>query len=407
MRSRKPTAGPVRRRIRQLVSRAGGARVVMQMAAVAAGAVFTSLAGWQFSEATGAWQEAVRVEIGQSNVYEFTARQVYADEGQLAFRIAAIEIRADAYREIQETNPQARTLGEVADQTAFALRRAAPRDTLAGDRQYDLPSGGSDTLRRLTIVTDGQVPTPDPSIPARTGDEHARTAQRIVWLTALATALAMAGACLPAPGQRAAGQRRSSRPRFELFPQPGETPHRRRRVARILLVLWAAGTLLPLAQVTLGAAEQHAQAQSARLAIRENASRTISLTRQAFRATAEQTLAEIDIAATARTIGIVYDPDPATQARTQALASAEETAVDRARKVIGGMARDPRREDGLETPLFEALTSDQADWDLTAARARSETTKAEAFGRASNVILGLIGLVLVYEARVQHRHSRP
>lgn len=366
------------------------ARVVVQVVAILVGAACTALAGWMYSDASSAWQKALQQEVDRAGVLQDDVRQVYANEGPFAFRVAALQIRAAALAPLAGTNAAAATEKAIAENAAFAFRQVSAPQNLAGQRRYDLSGGGSNLLLRLADVGAARQPAPDPGVPDREGDDLARLALWISVVTALVTGLAVVGATL----------RRSARPVVELYPQPGIATGPERRVAMLLLVIWSAGVLLPLVQLAFSSQEQRYQAESARHAVQSRSAKSISSTRTEFGRTALQIAAEGGVAATARELDVVYE-DERTVADARELARAEEAAAARSAEVATSMARDPAPADKVEADLAAALVSEKYDWDVVTAQAAWETRKADAAGLVSNTMLAVIGLVVLAEAAVQ------
>lgn len=385
--------------LRTFRDRIGGTRVVVQIIAIVVGAALTFFAGWRYSDAASAWQEAIRVEVARSGVYQDDVRRVYANEGPFAFRVAATEIRADVLTPLAGTNVAAATQREIAAQTAFALRGAADPGTLLGERSYDLPGGGSNLPRRLVDVADARGSTPDPDAPDREGDRLARLAGWTALLNAVITGLAVVGACVRPPRRRSARSQNFTAEPLGFYPQPGEATGQQRRVAFLLLAIWTAGVLVPLIQLAFSSQEQRYQAESARHAIQARSAKSISLTRTEFLITARQIAQEGNIAATAREIDANYKGAKAV-AEAGELARAEEMAAVRSAAVADTMALAPAPADGVEEGLATALTTEQYDWDFLAAMSAWETKKADNASLVSNLMLGLIGLVVLLEAVV-------
>ncbi|MCX2947064.1 hypothetical protein [Lentzea sp. NEAU-D7] len=365
---------------------------VVQVVAILAGAAFTFLAGWKYSDASSAWQEAIRVEVDRAGVRQDEVRRVYANEGPFAFRVAALQIRAEALAPLEGVNPSAAAERTIAENAAFSLRQASGPTTLLGQRRYDLPGGGSDLVHRLADVAAQRAkPLPDPEVSDRRGDDFARFARWISVITVLVTGLAVAGASLR-------GSARSQE--VELFAQPGAADEPERRFAYLALAVWAAGILFPLVQLTFSSQEQRLQAEAARYAVQARSAESISTTRTEFVNTARQIAREGDVAATGREIDAAY-ADARTAAAARELARAEEGAAARSDGVAVAMARAPAPADGIEAGLAAALVSGQRDWDSLAQQSARATKDADVAGIVSNTMLGVIGLVVLAEARVE------
>lgn len=363
------------------------ARVVVQVVAVLAGAAFTFLAGWKYSDASSAWQLAIRVEVEKAGVHQDEVRRVYANEGPFAFRVAVLQIRADALAPLGD---KARTERKIAEQAAFAFRQESGPTTLLGQQRYTLPGGGSDLVHRLADAgRQRENPLPDPEVPDREGDDFARLAFWISVITVLVTGLAVFGASV-----------RGREPPLQLLPQPGSAPAPERRLTFLLLAIWTAGVLFPLTQLYFSSQEQRYQADSARHAVQARSAESISSTRAEFGTTALQIAGEGSVAAIAREAGTAYS-DAQTKADAREVAQAEQRAATRGAVVADAMARPPVPADGVEPGLAGALTSEPYDWAVVKALSDWEAKNGDTFGTLSNTVLGLIGLVVLAEARFE------
>ncbi|MGH3806410.1 MAG: hypothetical protein ACRDRU_07210 [Pseudonocardiaceae bacterium] len=129
-----------------------GARSWLQIAVLIVIAVTVFIATWQFSEAGGLWQDAVREDVRRSAALQEDVRYAYADEAALGFRVAAAEARADGLRALKNTSRLAASEYTIATQTAFALRQASPPDNLIGGVSYVRGELGYDMVRRLVDI---------------------------------------------------------------------------------------------------------------------------------------------------------------------------------------------------------------------------------------------------------------
>jgi hypothetical protein len=384
-----------------MLERVGGGRVALQLVTIMAGAALAGAASLAYSEANGIWQQALRGEVARSNALQETVRAVYGDEAPDAFRIAVLEIRADTLRRLGERNRLAVSQREVAEQTGFALRRAAHPDSLAGDHQFALPAGGADVPRRLADLTAQQARRQDPDALAADGDTAARLGGRIALVTIVVTAAAIVTALVPRRRRRGLHRNETA----ELIPQPGITARRHRRTSGLLLAAWAAAVLLPFGQLAFSAEEQRSQSRSARSAVQLTSDLAISLTRSSFQTQARRIAAEISMEATAREIGALSG-GPVDAASERAVARAEEAAASRSAEVAAAMSRDPRRQDGLSPREVAALVSREQDWKALAARQRAQADRADRFGGWSNTTVVLIAIVVAAGAMVQASTAR-
>jgi hypothetical protein len=146
--------------------------VLLACAAVVA-AVITARASFLGSDATGAWQSAVRQETKRSSLALLSIDYVYRTEGSSAFAIATEQMRADQARAMASAQPSLaaglESEAQVHDGVVTAL---LPSSELASDPRYALPGGGYDLQRRLA---DNRNQTPsdleiDPDLVMAQGD---------------------------------------------------------------------------------------------------------------------------------------------------------------------------------------------------------------------------------------------
>jgi hypothetical protein len=160
--------------------------VLLACAAVVA-AVITARAAFVASEATGAWQSAVRDEIRRSTLAVLSIDYVYGAEGRIAFHIASEQARAEAARTGASGQPaeiaaELEAEAQVHDGVVDAL---LPSSELASDPRYALEGGGFDLLARLA---DERSKDPadlaiDPNATIADGDAAAEHAVRLTAIT--------------------------------------------------------------------------------------------------------------------------------------------------------------------------------------------------------------------------------
>jgi hypothetical protein len=155
--------------------------LLLAVAAVAA-ALITLVALNSSSDASSAWQSALRQEVARGAVAVEDIRYVYAVEAPTAFQIAALEIQAEEYR---------RAASGAAPEVAAALEARAQvlEMTLASMRStiemavpaYALPEGGYDPLKRLAeALADPERVVYDPDGAMSTGDLAASRSDRLM-----------------------------------------------------------------------------------------------------------------------------------------------------------------------------------------------------------------------------------
>lgn len=391
-------------------------RTAVQLTAVILGALFAALAAVLYSDASGTWQQAIREESVRSSSIQEQIRAVYGDEAPVAFRVAAADARADALRLVDSTdstNPLVASERMVAEQSAFALRQSAPPGTLGSGKEYALPDGGFDVPRRIADLARGHPDAPNPDRTAAQGDGQAKLALYIALMTVVVTGAAVAVASIPAsPRARRRLQREARKP--ELLPQPGVADrHYHRRTSFVLLALWAAGVLLPFAQLALSGEEQRSQATAARTAVRLTTETATSLARTSFETTALRDAAMADAASAARELAAL-DADESSADAERAVARAEASAASRTRDIAVQMSRAPAIDQGANSYMLRALASGPAEWETDRRAQNSEADRADQFGSWANgivafiAILAAIGAIIeVFSAHYSNRRPRP
>jgi hypothetical protein len=383
-------------------------RAAVQLSAVALGAAFAAAAGLSYSSANGSWQQAVREESRKSSLVQETVRAVYGDEGPAAFRIAVAQERAKTLRRVRETDPAigahpivAAELA-IADQLAFSLPQGALPGTLAAGKSYALPGGGFDVHRRLADLAPAHAP--DPGRTAAEGDSQAQVGLLVTAATVLVTGTAVIAAAIPRRRRVEHPRRRKGRRRKpaagagepELLPQPGTADRARRRTSAVLLALWAAGVLLPFAQITLGGEEQRNQAAAARTAVQLTAGTATSLARTAFQTGILREAITADAASTARELAAIEVSGPAADAE-RALARAEAVAAADLRDIAERMGSAPP----AGNPASAALASTAADWTAAAGLQNAQADRAEVFGSLANDSIALIAILAAAGAAIE------
>lgn len=371
-------------------------RLVIQLVAVVLGAVFAAVAAVEYSDASGDWQKAIRQQTSRASAVQEDARAVYADEAPEAFRTASARVRADALRDIASTSRLAASEMVIATQLAFVRPRAAPPDTLAAGSRYLTPDGGYDVVRRVADATRHVALMPDPDGTFAAGDRHASTARWISGVTVAVTGLAVV----------AASVRRRPRPRPrvrdepEFIPQPGAADQPFRRTTVVLLVLWAAGVLLPFAQLALGGEEQRYQAVAAKTAAEISGEIASSQARTGFRTAALDDAVAARASAVARELAALDATGPEAAAE-RAMAAAEERGGIAVRGIAERMGRPPTEQEGLVPVVASAVASDVPDWAATGEIQGAAADRAEVFGNWSNAAVAAIAAVAAVSALVE------
>lgn len=368
--------------------------VTVQLFAVIVGAVLTGVVAYLYSDASGTWQQSVRDETERTAARQEQVRKIYGDEARVAFRAAVADIRARALRPIRDTSRLAASEYAVAAQAAFQLRRTSPPDSLVGDPRYALPNGGFDVPHRLTVLTRTEAEPTDAARTRAEGDTQAVRAGAVAVITVIFTGVATVAAAMPRRRGRG-GDDITDDP--QLIPQPGLAAAERRHITMLLLVLWAAGVLLPLVQLALAGEEQRSQAAAARTAVHLSGQIGIGLTKSEFELNALKDATFVNVAATSREFAAV--DASATEAPAElAMVRAEEAAAVAVHDVAATMGHVPAPVDGLDEPTVAGLRSGENDWKALLARQNEEADRAGFYGTWSNRALAAIAGVLALTA---------
>lgn len=376
-------------------------RTGVQLTALIVSALFTGVVAFLFSGASGTWQQAVREEAIRSTSAQELTRAVYGDEAPVALRVAAAQARAEAMQSSEGAGRLAAAERTIAEQLASAVSRSALPGSLAADPQYALPGGSVDVARRLADLTREQPGVPDPDQTAAEGDAQARLAGWIAVATAVVTGVAVVAAAAP---HRLAGRRRPVPP--EIIPQPGVVTPGRRRTASVLLALWAAGVLLPLAQLVLSGEEQRSQAAAARTAVQITGQTAISLARSALATNALRDAELADAASAARQYAAL-DAGATNAPAEFALAQAEASTAATIRRIANEMTRTPTTDSGITAYTATALASGPAQWRAALKMQHGHAERANRFGAWSNGVVALIAVVAALSAAVGVRSAAP
>jgi hypothetical protein len=372
----------------------GGPRGAVQLISLLAAAVLAMLAGLAYSNANGSWQNGIRLEEARSSALQDQVRTVYGDEAPSTVRVILDEQIAAQLGRIDPDNRLAHTQQRASANAAAAMRAAyakwQPR-SLAGDRQYQMRSGGSDVIARLRVLyvdEAAQGPQPDPAAQVRAGDAAAvrggMYGAGVVVLSLIPALLAV----------RRRGRHRAETTAAELIPQPSqEKGTRRQRAAVIALALWLLAAVVPMSQLALGAEEQRSQAASARLAAVLTTDIAASNARAQFAAQAAQTARELGVRAEGRRMDAAE-----AAADERAVADAEDRAATAVETIVATMARQPVAADRLDLRLVAALSSEPVDWPERLAAQQAKADRSNRWGDWSNgaVILGALLAMSVY-----------
>ena len=97
-------------------------RIRVQIGLILIVSLATLLCTWQFSQAGGSYQDAVREDVKRQAAVQEDVRHLYADEAPPAFLVAAEEARAGGLAALGEDNKLAAAESELSSRAAFSLR---------------------------------------------------------------------------------------------------------------------------------------------------------------------------------------------------------------------------------------------------------------------------------------------
>lgn len=162
----------------------GGDRGVASLLAVAAivVAIITLVAVRSSGDASGQWQSALRQEIARGALAVQDIRTIYRVEALSAFQVAVSEVQAQEYRTAASSAaPEVRSRLEArAAVLEMAVGVLKPSVEMAAPA-YALPSGGYDTLRRLSErLNDPARDARDPDGTMAIGDAAAARSERLM-----------------------------------------------------------------------------------------------------------------------------------------------------------------------------------------------------------------------------------
>ncbi|MFC8361874.1 hypothetical protein ACFUIY_18660 [Streptomyces griseorubiginosus] len=336
-------------------------RIRAQIALITVVTAATLAATWQFSQAGGAYQDAVRQEIKRQAGVQEEVRQVYGVEGPQAFRVAVARAEAEALSPLRDDGRLAASQYTIASESGFLLRDSTglPESSFHSGLGYDLPG----RLGDLQAASPG-VHALDPDARLRSGDRWAAWAlgSVMVAVAAVAAALIAANVLRPVAWRRppAPGGRRVLRT-LELIPQPATAPPGTRLTVGLNLLIVALLFLLPLGQVYAAGGEQRAQAEAARRAVQVRTDIAVSGQLQAFRLLSRQEALAAAFRAEARQLAAIDAADPEVAGQEARLAAVERGLARTVQAMSAYMARTPARADGVDKVVIAGLRTDPAD----------------------------------------------
>ncbi|WP_141208582.1 hypothetical protein [Streptomyces griseorubiginosus] len=376
-------------------------RIRVQIGLILVVSLATLLCTWQFSQAGGSYQDAVREDVKRQAAVQEDVRHLYADEAPPAFLVAAEEARARALAALGRDNRLAAAEHELASRTAFSLRQAAPPGLLVGNDTYLTPDLGYDVPRRLADAQQRSAGLyalrPDATL--REGDRWASwslVSAGIAGAAVIAAAVA-AGVLRPLAWRRPVppGVRVLREP--EIIPQPATAPRDDRRSVWFHLVVFCLLFFLPLGQLAAAGAEQRAQAQAARRAVQLGTAIAASGERSAFLTRSVQAAQVADIRAAVRTT-LALETQQARDTRPELEVARAETAVAaQLRRVAEYMGRAPVSSDGVDPATVTALSAEPEQWPAMTAEQNHQVTLGERAGNRGLLLAAATAIGVVAE----------
>jgi hypothetical protein len=377
-------------------------RIRTQIALLSLVVAAALLATWQFGEASGAYQDAVRQEIKRQTAVVEDARFVYGEEGPPAFTVAVAETRAERLRPLRNDGRPAASEYAVAAQTAFQLHRAARPDSLLGNSTYrqDL---GYDLPRRLADIQTGSPDLYglDPGATLQRGDSWSVAGRVSVAVGAAVVLAALCAANVLRPHRwqqaRTPSGRRVLR-NLDIIPQPAIAPAGRRRAVLLHLVVFVLPLLLPLGQTLAAGNEQRALAEAARDDIRLSTSISLQLHRTAFLSNSLVAAKVAELQAPARELAALDTGIGPGAAHHERRTAAVERVVARDTEAIARyMGRPPTRADGVDPQTVTAMAQDLRDLSAAQAEQHRQVDLADSAGRRSLYLSAATSLAVVAE----------
>lgn len=376
-------------------------RIRVQIGLILVVSLATLVCTWQFSQAGGAYQDAVREDVKRQAAVQEDVRHLYADEAPPAFLVAAEEVRAEALSALGKDNRVAVSEHALASRTAFSLRQAAPPELLVGNDTYLTRNLGYDVPRRLADVQEHspEMYALNPDATLREGDRWASwglVSAGIAGAAVIAAAVA-AGVLRPPAWRRPAppGVRVLREP--EIIPQPATAPPDDRRTVWCHLVVFCLLFFLPLGQLAAAGGEQRAQAQAARRAVQLTTDIAAGGERSAFLTRSVQAAHVADIRAAVRTT-LALETQQARDTRPELEVAGAETAVAaQLRRMAEYMGRAPVRADGVDPATVTALSAEPEQWPALTAEQNRQVTLGEQAGNRALLLAAATAIGIVAE----------
>lgn len=321
------------------------------------------VASWQFSEAGGKWQDAVRQEVRQAAALQEASRRVYGEEAPLAFRLVSAEELETGLSGLRPESRIGASEQVIADRLVAQLRVQVVPGSVADRMGESGAELGDQLIERLadSLSESGFL---DPDVTQATANRFAAGGT----FAALAGILVVLVGVLVASTSRVFGARRSARGRvppgnqeLDLIPQPASVDSGEWKSTALKLAAWALLATLPFVQLVVAGQEQRAQAEAAREAVRLSSAVFVSNQVAAFIADSRQAVLAAETRALAREYVAFAATEPADQADEQAVAAAEYSAAARMGQMVDGV-RTPSGADGVPAFAVAALKSRPSEW---------------------------------------------
>jgi hypothetical protein len=365
---------------------------LLQTGVTIAVAVLVFAAGLLSSQAAGEWQSMTRLEVKRSAGLLQDTAKLYGDEAVAALDIAVLEARARA-----SSGEEAPIERGAVD----AVRDAASKtEGLAAGDRYRAADGSFEAGKRLADLRQaGVVADPDAALVA--GDEKRRQAVIIALLVVPLLMAYLLAEFVLRRRQRRQVPTTTSADDVELVPRPWSSPSTRRFGVTVALAAWLTVSLLAVAQVSFGNAEQRSQALSSRTAVASSTRLAAGSIREFFGlANARRAVAARSAALGRQLAALQHDNLDAAARLARETHTLEATAGLEIETALR-LSRPPTARDGVDSFTVTSLGSSLDDVRLLVADQNRDIARAEDAGRrGSRVLLAILlaGLALSLSA---------
>ncbi len=365
---------------------------LLQTGVTIAVAVLVFVAGLLSSQAAGEWQSMTRLEVKRSAGLLQDAVKLYGDEAVVALDVAVLEARARVLNGEE---------AEIERGAVDAVRDAASKtEGLAAGDRYRADDGSFDAGKRLADLRQAGVAA-DPDAALRAGDEKRRHAVVVALLVVPLLMAYLLAEFVLRRRQRSHASAAASAEDVELVPRPWSSPSTRRFGVTVALAAWLTVSLLAVAQVSFGNAEQRTQALSSRTAVASSTRLAAGSIREFFGLANARRAIATRSAALGRQLAALEGDDPDAAARlageTRILQATAGLEIATAQQ----LSRPPTARDGVDAFTLLSLGSSLDDVRRLVADQNRDVARAEDAGRrGSRVMLAILlaGLALSLSA---------